>query len=204
MFPRIVFGLALIVPWAAGCRSGQRAPYQSRGAIAVEMRSPAGEAVWEGMKDTLRRSRLTLDRVDRRGGVITTRPELSRHWFEFWRRDARTFHDKFESSVNPIRRWVEVHVEPADDDGGSTVEVAVHKQRLSSPDRMFNSSGAAYQFFGEALPSTTGAPRVSRADERWLDLGRDPALEDYLLQKFLALAANVPGGEGTGPAAATP
>jgi len=61
----------------------------------------------------------------------------------------------------------------------------VHKERLSSPDRQFNSSGAAYQYFGDSLPSTTGLARISEKDDRWLDCGRDPAMEDYLLRAIL-------------------
>jgi len=53
---------------------------------------------------------------------------------------------------------------------------------LSSLDRQFNSTGAAYQFFGDSLPSTTGRYRVTESDDRWLDRGRDPAMEDRLIR----------------------
>lgn len=187
---------------AAGCRSGAPAAYRSSATISVDAQSPSGEVLWEGIKDTLRGDHFTLDQVDRRGGVITTRPELSRHFFEFWRRDARTFSDKLEASINPIRRWIEVRFDASGETGETALAVVVHKQRLSSPDRMFNSSGAAYQFFSETLPSTTGAPRVTAADERWLDLGRDAALEDYFLRKFekLASAAGAPAAAQAPPA----
>ena len=61
----------------------------------------------------------------------------------------------------------------------------VHKERQSSPDRQFNNSGAAYKFFGESLPSTTGQSRVTAKEDHWLDCGRDPAMEDYLLRAIL-------------------
>ena len=66
--------------------------------------------------------------------------------------------------------------------------VRVYKQRLSSPDRQFNSSGAAYQFFGDSLPSTTGKAIRPEVDDRWIDLGRDHALEDALLKSILSRA----------------
>jgi hypothetical protein len=72
----------------------------------------------------------------------------------------------------------------------------VHKQRISSPDRQFNSTGAVYQYFGEVLPSTTGQERVTAADERWVDIGRDPAMEQYLLNSIL-------NGAGVASSAAT-
>ena len=63
--------------------------------------------------------------------------------------------------------------------------VVVHKERFSSPDRQFNSSGAAYQYFGEGLPSTTGKSWVTAKEDHWLDCGRDPAMEDYILRRIL-------------------
>jgi hypothetical protein len=126
--------------------------------------------------------------VDLRAGVITTRPELSKHYFEFWRKDVATRHDAWEATLNPIRRWAKVSITPASSGENVKVTVVVYKQRLSAPDRQFNSSGAAYQFFGDDLPSTTGAPSVTEEDERWIDRGRDHAMENVLLQEILRRA----------------
>ena len=112
-------------------------------------------------------------------------PETSQHFFEFWRHDVETRRDSWEASLNPIRRWVEVTVARGNDETWAGLSVVVHKERLSSPDRQFNSTGAAYQYFGDNLPSTTGLARVTAEDDRWLDLGRDPAMEDYLLRIIL-------------------
>jgi hypothetical protein len=138
--------------------------------------------LWEAAQETLRRHRFHLDQVDRRAGVITTIPEGSQHFFEFWRHDVQTGPDFWEATLNPIRRRAEVRVSRADDGTWTQLAVVVHKQRLSSPDRQFNSTGAVYQFFGANLPATTGEPRVTVEDDRWLDLGRDPAMEEYLLR----------------------
>lgn len=189
--PLIFAGMLLVA--LTGCSATPREAYISTARVAIDLRQPAADGVWEGMKDALRQGLFTLDRVDRHGGVITTRPTVSRLFGEFWRTDARTFYDKLESGINPLRRYVVVQATPDETDPGHTLlEVAVYKQRLSSPDRQFNSSGAAYQFFGSALPSTTGAPSVRPEDERWLDFGRDPALEDYYLRQFIALAGSPP------------
>jgi hypothetical protein len=147
--------------------------------------SQQAETAWTAIQDTLRQNFMPLDRVDRRAGIITTTPVMSQHWFEFWRGDVATREDAIESSINPIRRWVEVTVAMDDARNWTQLSVAVHKQRLSSPDRQFNNSGAAYQFFGESLPSTMGDPKVTAADQRWIDAGTDPALEEWLLKKML-------------------
>jgi len=171
--------------WIAGCHAPKRASYVSTESMHVIDASQEADATWTAIQDTLRQNYMPLDRVDRRAGIITTTPVMSQHWFEFWRGDVATREDALESSVNPIRRWVEVTVAMDNARNWTQVSVAVHKQRLSSPDRQFNNSGAAYQFFGESLPSTVGDPKVTAADQHWIDAGTDPALEEFLLKKML-------------------
>ena len=160
--------------------------------VSVSEPSEDADQLWEAVQETLRRGRFQLDRIDRQAGVITTMPEASQHFFEFWRHDVDTQRDRWEATLNPMRRWVEVSLTRADEgpwthpsELRTRLAVVVHKERLSSPDRQFNSSGAAYQYFGESLPSTTGQSHVTAKDGRWLDCGRDPAMEDYLLRKIL-------------------
>jgi len=150
--------------------------------------APASEEfdrVWQAAQETLRQHHFVLDRVDHREGLVTTLPESSQHFFEFWRHDVNTARDFWESVLNPIRRWVEVTITADGESDGHVVAVVVHKERLSAPDRQFNSTGAAYQYFGERLPSTTGIERVTHEHDRWLELGRDPAMEDYLVRRII-------------------
>jgi len=170
---------------AAGCAKPRHGELLSARAIVVVEPSAEADGVWEAIQDTLRRHRFQLDRVDRAAGVITTMPETSQHYFEFWRDDVATTRDAWEASLNPIRRWVEVTLSPAGEGTWSGISVAVYKERLSSPDRQFNSTGAAYQYFGDSLPSTTGHYRVTVEHDRWLSLGRDPAMEDRLLREII-------------------
>ncbi len=182
----------LVIPVLAGvivgCLGPRRSDYQSSKAVAIADPSPQADRLWEAVQETLRRHRLRLDRVDRRGGVITTLPEISQSLLEFWRHDVDTMPDLWEATLNPLRRWVEVSVRRGDDNAWNELAVMVHKERLSSPDRQFNSTGAAYQYFGDSLPSTTGMVRVTPEDDVWLDLGRDPAMEEYLLRAILERA----------------
>lgn len=182
--------LILMISTTAGCLSTQRADYQSSRPVSVANTSEQGDRLWESVQETLRRHQFRLDRVDRRAGVIITLPATSKHFFEFWRHDVDTWRDLCESTLNPLRRWVEVTVERGDDNAWNRLSVVVHKERLSSPDRQFNSTGAAYQYFGDSLPSTTGLVRVTAEHDAWLDIGRDPALEDHLLRGILQHAGN--------------
>jgi hypothetical protein len=153
------------------------------------------DRLWLAVEDVLRASGFRLDRVDHREGVVTTWPNTSQQFFEFWRSDVRTGWDFWEASLNPIRRRAEVRLTSPEADEPASLMVRVYKQRLSSPDRQFNSSGAAYQFFGDNLPSTTGKQIVPEVDDHWIDLGRDHALEDSLLKSILARAGGVASPE---------
>ena len=158
---------------------------------SMSMANQDTDCVWEAIQETLRRRGFRLDRVDREAGIVTTMPETSQHFFEVWRRDVNTRADFWDASLNPTRRWVEVHVSPSVD-APSEISVIVHKERLSSLDRQFNSTGAAYQYFGENLPSTTGKEKVTAEDDRWVDRGRDPAMEQYYLAAILKQASVLP------------
>lgn len=186
VFVRHLYLLALILTTAAtaGCLGPRRTVYQSSQPIAITDRSEQ-DRLWEAAQDTLRRHRFQLDRVDRRAGVITTLPVSSQHFFEFWRHDVDSRLDFWEATLNPLRRWVEVTVIRGGDRVWTGLTVAVHKEQLSSPDRQFNSTGAAYQYFGDSLPSTAGLAKVTAEHDVWLDAGKDPAMEEYLLRKIL-------------------
>jgi len=186
-------GLTLLA-CLGGCLGPRKDQYQSSATITAT--ADTRERLWRSAQETLRDHRFELDRVDRSAGVITTKYVTSQSVFEFWRHDVDTREDLWESTLNPVRRRVEVDVVPAEQSATNRVSVAVYKQRISSPDRQFNSTGAVYQYFGEVLPSTTGQERVTAADERWVDIGRDPAMEQYLLNSIL-------NGAGVASSAAT-
>jgi hypothetical protein len=196
----VVAGVSLTV--CIGCASTRQRDYSSIHPISVTV-TPQQDALWNSTQDVLRRHGYSPDRVDRVAGVMTTFPVTSQHWFEIWRNDVATFRDAMESSMNPIRRWVEVTFAKGDDEAWSEVAVVVHKERLSSPDRQFNNSGAAYQYFSGNLPSTTGQYRVTTADDRWLDLGRDAAMEDRLLHKIIRAQPEATPAPPSEPGAAT-
>lgn len=176
---------AILVGSAMGCLGPRRDSYTTARTFTPGQSTPQSDQVWDAVQETLRRRGFRLDRVDRGAGVVTTFPLTSQHFFEIWRRDVHTAPDFWESSLNPMRRWVEVQLVANDDSSWREVGVIVHKERLSSPDRQFNSTGAAFKYFGEDLPSTTGKPRVTVEDNRWLDRGRDSAMEEFLLRAIL-------------------
>lgn len=178
----------IVLALVPGCLGPKRSDYVSSEHVQVPQSSEQADRYWSAIQVTLRGYRYRLDRVDRRMGVVTTMPEMSQHFFEFWRHDVDTNTDLLESTLNPIRRWVEVRVEGDNGENWDQLSVTVHKERLSTPDRQFNSSAAAYRLFGYNLPTTTGRDRVTPDADEWLSIGRDPAMEDRLLREILERA----------------
>lgn len=200
---------------ASGCLPAKRASYRTSVPIGVAFDSPASDRLWNAAREVLRDHRFTLDRVDRRRGVITTMPETSQGIGEFWRSDVATREDLWESTLNAIRRKVTIRfVGPGSDDAGgaaagspesrevpgggaaslgaevrewTSIEVVVRKERFASKERQFTSTGAVYQVFGSQLPSISGE-RLTEADDRWVDKGRDPAMEERIAQEILDVA----------------
>lgn len=177
-----VFSLALFLGAVCGCLGPRRSDYVSAHPVSIEDPSVRADEVWDAIEETLRRNRFRLDRTDRRAGVITTMPETSQHFFEFWRHDVDTRPDFWEATLNPLRRWVEVNVTRGEEGRWTGLALVVHIERFSSYDRQFNSTGALYEYFGDTMPATTGLTPESAPQDRWLDLGRDRAMEEYLLR----------------------
>jgi len=71
-----------------------------------------GEA-FDATQETLRRAGFTLERVDARAGVMTTRPKSSAGLAEPWERDDSRFGQRVESLLHHQRRRVIVTFEPA-------------------------------------------------------------------------------------------
>jgi hypothetical protein len=176
-----------------GCASVPQPGEEPRRRWAFDATDARADALWESAQEVLRREHLTLDRVDRRAGTITTRPEISKQFFEFWRHDAITARDVLESSLNPIRREVRVDINPDPEGEGVVMEIEVRKRRLSCEDRQFNNAGAAYQFFGSSLPTTLGREPRPATEDLWLDEGADPAFGHYLIERIATRFARKQG-----------
>ena len=102
------------------------------------------QAVWEASKDVLRGYQFTINRQDRRAGVIVTEQVAGRHFFEFWRRDAVGPRETAESAIQPTYLVVTVRIRST---GPSTYEpaVAVAAARPRSVGDNVTSTGEAYE-----------------------------------------------------------
>ncbi len=161
-------------------------------------------AVWDASLEVLREGKFTVDRTDRREGTITTLPLLGRHWFEFWRSDARKGVDVVEGTLQTVHRQVTVKVrrgEPPAEGAAYLASVAVRTTRSALPNVRVTNTSEAYEMFltPTRLQRTTALPERESPREpeaKPVPLGRDKRLEGLLERRIKDRAAEKLGAAG--------
>jgi len=160
------------------------------------------QAVWDGTLEVLRRYHLTVDRQDRRDGLITTHPLVGRQWFEFWRPDAASYTDMAEGSLQTIHRRAKISIAPTSS-GAITyrASVEVEVSRSDKEELQITSTSEAYSLFttsGSDDPrrarllvtyGEAGAAKVKESQRE--QLGRDNALEAKLAAEIQIQASRI-------------
>lgn len=173
-----VTAIAMIL--AGGCQQ----PIQPDGPTQSIVRAASDEefrALWETCQTVLRRHRFEIDRKDLRAGVITTFPQTSQHFLEFWRHDVDTPYDLAESTMRTVRRSVIIQISRPKDNSEHVVDVAVNKERLHATERQINNAAAALRVFSADLPTVAGQKFQPARDQYWTPAGRDAAMEKRLI-----------------------
>ncbi len=116
-------------------------------------------------------------------GRLTTFPEVGSTIFEPWRRDSVSRRDKIESTLQSIRRQAEVRVVP--DQHGYMVEVLVYKELEDVRDPDLASAGKATFRYDSSLTRVVDSLGERDPNKGWIDMGRDPALEQRILSDIL-------------------
>jgi len=141
------------------------------------------DQAWDEVLDVLSEHYFQSDYQNPRSGRIVTHPTVSKQWFEFWRDDALGAYQQLESSLHTIRRRVEVTFVPVDD--SYDVNLAVHIQRKTQPQRQVTTASGALQIYREKLPIYTGEKLpAAAAGVWWVNVGTDGLLEAYLLERI--------------------
>jgi len=153
-------------------------------------------------------------------GRIDTFPVTGATLFEPWRKDTANLYERWESTLQSIRRRADIRVTPVDQ--GYLVDVAVWKQ-LEAVDRPLRASAGAATFRYDTslnrdtefdadpnrIPGDPARPIGPRAaNSGWIDLGRDAALEQEMLGRIASrlggvAAPGIGGATIVGPAPAT-
>jgi hypothetical protein len=152
------------------------------------------EVAWDQIADVMsdyftiaREQRARRDGEVWTEGRIETAPLDGATWLEPFRKDSVGSFNRWESTFQTIRRRAVVRVIP--DAAGYLVEVIVEKELEDLPNPEKATAGAAV-FRGEnseSLPSQR-LEQVSRtrSSPLWLQLGRDPLLEQRILADIQA------------------
>lgn len=116
-------------------------------------------------------------------GRIVMRPVTGATWLEPHRDDSVGIYNRWESTLQTIRRHGQIRVIPTA--GGYFVEVIVNKE-LEDRTKPDQSPASDATFFPEIVPTVVSAPQVleETAERGWISQGRDPALEQKILNEI--------------------
>jgi len=141
------------------------------------------QAVWDASSEVLSSYRYTVDRRDRRAGLITTKPMASRHFFEWWRRDKTTASGALENSVQPIYREVSVQISKTDK-GKYHPVVSVTVSRLLLGRGGDNRILSSYELVRTPRRQERLVIGVGSSDNTGKDSGKDSPGDDILAGKI--------------------
>jgi hypothetical protein len=126
-------------------------------------------------------------RVRQIGGVLTegridTFPQVGATVLEPWHRDSVSRYERWESTLQTIRRQATLRVTPAE--GGYQLHLVVTKE-MEAVDRPEHATvgGSSLRSEGPKLRERN-RPRSGPVTLGWIPMGRDVALEQYLLREI--------------------
>lgn len=143
------------------------------------VRANNSDDVWERTVDVMHAYQFPIDRENKLDGTIESKYKTGSGILEPWHADSATAEDRWESSLQTIRRRASFTILPAE--GGYFVTCEVQKEIEDPQNLLFNSPG--YATFRETTPLQRQLDVVvgPTTPEGWLPQGRDPNLEASML-----------------------
>jgi hypothetical protein len=187
---------ALLMLAQAGCAFSETAPLQVHapqgGGLPnpVHVGIPPGpqqhEWLWERTVTVLHDYHFNIQREDRFASVIETDYRTGSGILEPWHHDSVGMFNRLESTLQPIRRKVQVSLFPDESGAGYRVGVEAWKEIEYLPGLAANSPGGAT--FSESTPLERDLNPVvgQTAPSQWIRQGRDVELEQSILQSLMA------------------
>ena len=158
-----------------------RAPYWLRQPAVATIEAADFEALWRACEESARHFGFTPDRLDFRGGVITTQPLTSKQFWELWRNDVATLGDVANSSLATYRRTLRFDIERTQA-GGYVAAPRVVIERYARAEQPITSSVYLRNAFRTQRNSRAWGTRetdrgIQLPRQYWYATGRDEALE---------------------------
>ena len=139
-------------------------------------------ALMHAAKDTLEAKKFTIEKFDIENGYIVTRPMRGSQFFEIWRGDNVGAENAGMSNLHSLQRIVEVELLSGDSDW--CVSCYAHLQRLSMNNEKEGTMADSYARYTSSSTSIMKLTPDINADIDWIEMGRDTALENDILQKI--------------------
>ncbi|MEW4528276.1 MAG: hypothetical protein ACF8PG_14895 [Maioricimonas sp. JB045] len=179
--------LCLCLP-LSGCAGPGRAPWANVAPATNPLYVAASneEVLWERTVDVLHDFHFELARENRLARVIETDWRVGSGLLEPWHHDSVGFTNRLESTLQSVRRRVQITIIPDDRGAGYLVNVAAFKEFEDLPGVAANSPGGAT--FSESTPLERDLnPVVGQSSpSTWIPAGRDLALEQAILTNLQA------------------
>jgi hypothetical protein len=150
-------------------------------------------ALWRSAIGVVHADGFAVDRMEYRGGLLTTKPLISAQIFEPWKRDVGDLHGIVQSTIATVRRTIHFDLRRLPD-GSYAAFPKVLIERHSLAERRITSVTEYLDVFAADRPldqtmTEEGVPLVA---DYWYAVGRDYAMERKLsnqLQGSLSAAA---------------
>lgn len=175
----------------AGCSTPPAPTGPTLARVTAETQE-AYDHLWNSAGEALRKSYFRIDREDRIEGILTTYPETSAQFFEFWRPQPTPAGYWAESNLHTVPLEAQVTIRPTREEGGYELGVEVQRLRYTLEERQIDNAAAALRLFSADAPTVSG--RMERPSEtaQLTPIGRDQPAEERLLQMILRRYAKPP------------
>ena len=153
------------------------------GASSIQVSDSQRDPLWERAVVVLNRNHFQVARESKLEGVIETNYRAGSNLLEPWHPDSVGLENRLESTLQSIRRKVTVSMQ-SNGAGTMLVNVRVDKEIEDLPGIAANYEGGAT--FNEAQPLNRDLSQVvgQSGPSRWLSIGRDPLLENKILNEI--------------------
>lgn len=174
---RITFLCLIWTMTFTGCVSMDAYGPQVSNPIFVRANNP--EEAWERTVDVVHDYLFEIERENKLGGVIETRYKTGASVLEPWQPDSVGSANRWQSTLQSIRRKAYIHFTPAP--GGYMVGVEAIKELEDVP-RAANFQGGATFLDNSALQRDLNPVVGQATPSGWINQGRDPSLEQAMLR----------------------
>jgi hypothetical protein len=143
------------------------------------------DSLWDNSVRVAHSNYFVIDRQNYRQGLLTTRPLISKQFFEPWRSDVGDFHSLLQSSLGTVRRTIHFDIRKLPD-GSYTATPKVLVERHSVAEHRITSVTQYQDVFSTDRPleETSDEEGATVVPDYWFAIGRDYALERDLADQL--------------------